>query len=688
MPPPDAAAEVADALRALRARRGAGPIGAVRRVGRGRRRRSRDRPRSSAASRRRIASRRWCSPSRGMLGAPEAAVPRRGRRGCADHADEVVAECVAPQPADQRAAALRGAAAGAERHRRADRAARGRGERRPVPVPRPLLVPLSAAGPDLDPREGTSTVVLDMPTVTRRPAAADAGGRVARRHRPRSARRRGCRRPAIPDDAWCGRGRRAARRRIEAALDIVAADPPLLSRGDATDPGVLAELAALAPRDATLRDHDAGGAAAHPARRPRAAASRASQLLDAVWISIDPPGLHLEAWQPPVDAATWGGFVLGRDGVPLAAVDPLGAFVEWRGGTANDRALAWPVPLTDRDRAILGFEARMAPARGREGGGDPRRPRTVARPLLPAARPPDRHDRGAGARSDARQASPAHPRCAPAGENRPRRRRAPLSPSRIGRNGADRRPAGYRYHRRVPKTTFPRDRFDDLPRMRAGSAPIAQRTPACAAGSCCCGRSLATIVLVAVGIFGTLIASGRIVLFPTPVADRHSAARRSTPVVDTTYDVIVLNATPEEGLATQMKDVVVAAGWADRHRDWPARPARPTSPRRRSTTTCPRTRRPRPASPAGDRRGEDRAERRLSAGRRPRVPSSSRSCIGLDRTANPPSRDAHSLTPSAVACFRPVNTSMHACQQLPLRRFRRRFAVHTMALFPPAQEIR
>jgi hypothetical protein len=36
-----------------------------------------------------------------------------------------------------------------------------------------------------------------------------------------------------------------------------------------------------------------------------------------------------------------------------------------------------------------------------------------------------------------------------------------------------------------------------------------------------------------------------------------------TPVVDPTYDVLILNATPEEGLATQTKDVVVAAGWSD-----------------------------------------------------------------------------------------------------------------------------
>ena len=56
--------------------------------------------------------------------------------------------------------------------------------------------------------------------------------------------------------------------------------------------------------------------------------------LDAVWITIDPPGLH-QAWAPPLDVDAWGGFVLGKDGVPLAAVDPLGASVEWRAGLAG-----------------------------------------------------------------------------------------------------------------------------------------------------------------------------------------------------------------------------------------------------------------------------------------------------------------------------------------------------------------
>jgi len=72
--------------------------------------------------------------------------------------------------------------------------------------------------------------------------------------------------------------------------------------------------------------------------------------------------------------------------------------------------------------------------------------------------------------------------------------------------------------------------------------------------------ALATIVLVAVGIFGTLIASGRVVLFPTPEPTVTSLPTVA-PVVDTGYSVIVLNATPETGLATQMRDEIIAAGW-------------------------------------------------------------------------------------------------------------------------------
>ena len=74
--------------------------------------------------------------------------------------------------------------------------------------------------------------------------------------------------------------------------------------------------------------------------------------------------------------------------------------------------------------------------------------------------------------------------------------------------------------------------------------------------------ALATVVLVAVGIFGTLLITGRVVLFPTP-EPTVAPLPVVTPVVDTAYDVLILNATPEQGLATQLKSTVVAAGWSD-----------------------------------------------------------------------------------------------------------------------------
>lgn len=74
--------------------------------------------------------------------------------------------------------------------------------------------------------------------------------------------------------------------------------------------------------------------------------------------------------------------------------------------------------------------------------------------------------------------------------------------------------------------------------------------------------ALATIVLIVAGIFGTLLATGRITLTPDP-----EPVVTPTPtieaVVDTSYDVLVLNATTEPGLATRTKNMIVQAGWAD-----------------------------------------------------------------------------------------------------------------------------
>ncbi|MEV8370289.1 LytR C-terminal domain-containing protein [Microbacterium lacus] len=114
----------------------------------------------------------------------------------------------------------------------------------------------------------------------------------------------------------------------------------------------------------------------------------------------------------------------------------------------------------------------------------------------------------------------------------------------------------------MPRETFPRDRFDDLPADGGRVGAHRAENPRMRGWVVLLWAVLATIVLVAVGIFGTLLVSGRVVLFPTPTPTA-SPLPVVTPVVDTTYEVLILNATPEVGLATQMKDVVVGAGWAE-----------------------------------------------------------------------------------------------------------------------------
>ncbi|GAA1966537.1 LytR C-terminal domain-containing protein [Microbacterium deminutum] len=111
----------------------------------------------------------------------------------------------------------------------------------------------------------------------------------------------------------------------------------------------------------------------------------------------------------------------------------------------------------------------------------------------------------------------------------------------------------------MPQTTFPRDRFDDLPDAGRVGAHRAEN-PRMRGWVVLIWAAIATIVLIIVGIFGTLIASGRIELFPTP-SPTATPLPTVEAVVDTSYEVLILNATPQAGLATQLKDVVVAAGW-------------------------------------------------------------------------------------------------------------------------------
>jgi len=131
---------------------------------------------------------------------------------------------------------------------------------------------------------------------------------------------------------WPGESGR--RERIEAALDVAAEEPPILRAADAAAQGVIAELAMTAPPDATLVVTTPGVLAHVPrdGRRRIIDAARASGR----WITIDAPGLH-DGWSAPIDADAWpkDRFALALDGEVLAAVDPLGAAVEWRPDAAG-----------------------------------------------------------------------------------------------------------------------------------------------------------------------------------------------------------------------------------------------------------------------------------------------------------------------------------------------------------------
>ncbi len=72
--------------------------------------------------------------------------------------------------------------------------------------------------------------------------------------------------------------------------------------------------------------------------------------------------------------------------------------------------------------------------------------------------------------------------------------------------------------------------------------------------------AVATLILVGLGVFGTLIATGRITMFPV-VTQSATAAPPATPVVDTSYAVYVINATSQSGLAGSVASQVIAAGW-------------------------------------------------------------------------------------------------------------------------------
>lgn len=113
----------------------------------------------------------------------------------------------------------------------------------------------------------------------------------------------------------------------------------------------------------------------------------------------------------------------------------------------------------------------------------------------------------------------------------------------------------------MARTTFPRDRFDDIAPETGRVGAHRAENPRMRPGIVFLWAVVATIVLVIAGIFGSLLVSGRISFAPPEAVPTTTPVPEVEPVVDTTAPVLVLNATPQEGLATQVRETVVAAGW-------------------------------------------------------------------------------------------------------------------------------
>ncbi|WJS89964.1 DUF2332 family protein [Microbacterium testaceum] len=177
----------------------------------------------------------------------------------------------------------------------------------------------------VDPVDGRSSVVLDsdleghpdlrMPEIVWR-AGIDLSPLDARRSEDRKW---------LTGLVWPGEEGRLER--IEAALDIVAADPPILVAGDGAQ--ALPALAARAPAGATLVV-TTPGVLAHVPRVHRTAVIAAARAAGR-WITLDAPGLH-DGWTRRPEPAR-GGFALALDGEVRAEVDPLGAWVAWHPGS-------------------------------------------------------------------------------------------------------------------------------------------------------------------------------------------------------------------------------------------------------------------------------------------------------------------------------------------------------------------
>lgn len=124
---------------------------------------------------------------------------------------------------------------------------------------------------------------------------------------------------------WPGQEQRLAN--LRSALTAARKDPPRLKLGNLLHD--LAELAAEAPRDATLVVFHTAVLAYVRDQAQRDAFARSVRELGAVWISNEAPGVFPAIAAQLPEPAPRGQFVLAVNGKPVAFSDPHGAALRW-----------------------------------------------------------------------------------------------------------------------------------------------------------------------------------------------------------------------------------------------------------------------------------------------------------------------------------------------------------------------
>ncbi|KJL23527.1 LytR C-terminal domain-containing protein [Microbacterium azadirachtae] len=108
-----------------------------------------------------------------------------------------------------------------------------------------------------------------------------------------------------------------------------------------------------------------------------------------------------------------------------------------------------------------------------------------------------------------------------------------------------------------------RDRFDVIPHAQGRVGAHRAENPGMRGWFVLLWAAIATVVLIAVGIFAAMLTMGKIGFDQSePLPSISRTATSAPPALDTTYAVFVLNATGVNGLAAATRDTIVNAGFA------------------------------------------------------------------------------------------------------------------------------